>query len=165
MPASESRGVSKPDWVDNAGNFVSGVYDRVAQFLGKLLWHIFTPSRWLLQKLDKGESDLRRRLQSASRLKWLSWWIAVQLVRLASFVVYWASVGPIYIAVLIACAFLFWAASKPFFFSEWVGALWIGARSLVALVPKGEPNLEEHLQYCRRGRDRRHPPISLPLRL
>ncbi len=137
MPASESRGESRPDFIDNVGVFVAGAYDRIAQLLGKLLWHIFTPSRWLLQKLDQGENELRERLQSASRLKWLSWWIAVQLVRLVSFVVYWASVGPIYIAVLIACAFLFWAASKPFFFSEWVGALWIGAVLLWLLSRKG----------------------------
>jgi hypothetical protein len=137
MPASESRSVSKPDWVDNAGNFVSGVYDRVAEFLSQLLWHIFTPSRWLLQKLEKSEGDLRRRLRSASGLTWFLWWIAVQLVRLVSLVVYWVSVGPIYIAVLIAFALLFWAASKPFFFSERVGALWFGALLFWLLSRKG----------------------------
>jgi hypothetical protein len=137
MPASESRDESKPDFVENAGVFVSEAYDRIAQLLSKLLLRIFTPSRWLLQKLEKSENELRERLQSGSRLTWLSWWIAVQLVRLVSLVVYWASVGPIYIVVLIACAFLFWAALKPFFFSEWVGALWFGAVLLWLLSRKG----------------------------
>jgi hypothetical protein len=137
MPAGESRDESRPDFVENAGVFVSEAYDRIAQLLSKLLWRIFTPSRWLLQKLEKSESELWERLQSASRLTWLSWWIAAQLVRLVSLIVYWASVGPIYIVVLIACAFLFWAALKPFFFSEWVGALWFGAVLLWLLSRKG----------------------------
>src|SRR5208337_2439001 len=137
MPVSQSKGESKPDFVDRAGGLAAWAYDRVAHLLDRLLWYIYTPTRWLLHRLDGSEAQLRKRLQTARGLKRFGWWIAVQLVRLVSFAVYWASVGPVFIVTLIACALLFWAALKPFVFSEWVGALWFGSVLFWLMSRKG----------------------------
>ena len=137
MPVSQSRGESKPDFVDRATGFAAWAYDRVAHLLGRLLWYIYMPTRWLLQRLDGSEAQLRQRFETARGLKRFGWRTAVQLVRLVSFAVYWASAGPLYVVTLIAFVLLFWAASKPFFFSEWVGALWFGSVLFWLLSRKG----------------------------
>ena len=137
MPVSQTKDESKPDFVDRAAGLAAWAYDRVAHLLDRLLWYIYTPTRWLLHRLEGNEAQLRQRLQTARGLKRFGWWIAVQLVRLIAFAVYWASLGPVLIVWLIACALLFWAALKPFFLSEWVGALWFGSVLFWLLSRKG----------------------------
>ena len=164
MPASESQGRHQDPLIEMREFSSPGLYDRVARFLSKLLWRIFTPSRWLLQKLDKSEGELRGHLQSASRVTWVSWWIAVQLVRLVSLVVVLGERRP-YLYRCLDCLRASLLGGFEAVFLQRMGRRALDwGRSLVALVPKREPILEEPLQYCRRGRDRRHPPISLSLR-
>src|SRR5208337_2978133 len=79
MPVSQSKGESKPDFVDRAAGLAAWAYDRVAHLLDRLLWYIYTPTRWLLHRLDGSEDQLRKRLQTARGLKRFGWWIAVQL--------------------------------------------------------------------------------------
>ena len=137
MPVSQSESQSKSDLVDRTAGFVAWVYDRASHLLSGLLWYLYTPTRWLLQRLDRSEAQLRQRHETARGLKRFAWWLAVQLVRLVSLAVYWVSVGPVFILALIAYALLFWAILKPFFFSEWVGGIWFGSVLLWLLLRKG----------------------------
>jgi hypothetical protein len=137
MPVSQSESESKSDIVERTAGVVGWVYDRASHLLSGLLWYVYTPTRWLLQRLDRSEAQLRQRHETARGSKRLAWWFAVQLVRLVSLAVYWVSVGPVFILALIAYALLFWAMLKPFFFSEWVGGIWFGSVLLWLLLRKG----------------------------
>lgn len=109
------------------------LYKRVEDLLLRALVLTGDPGRWLLGKIETADTGLVEKAALFQKLlRSAGWWLLSKLLRLC----YWATalvvIGPlilIYVIIFLGFwfGFLYLFVFKPFEYTEWVGAYWIGA--------------------------------------